>query len=103
MRAIQDDGIGCGLHRSEIALGVAAITGLLGLQDAFQIAVFAALPGSDLGRSVRPSAIAWDEVLNRPMFVPGKQYLYGLHLLTQQRIGQFWLNLLVWLISPLRL
>jgi hypothetical protein len=76
--------------------------------DGDTIAVFASLPGTNLiadcrlqiadlsGQSaiklVRPSAIAWDEVLDRPMFVPGKQYLYGLHLLTARQSALDTLN-----------
>jgi hypothetical protein len=32
-------------------------------------------------QSCQPAAIAWDEPFNRPMFIPKKQYLYGLFLL----------------------
>jgi hypothetical protein len=60
--------------------------------DGDTIAVFAALPGSDLAEAIHPSAVAWDEVLDRPMFVPGKQYLYGLHLLMRQRPASDALN-----------
>jgi hypothetical protein len=70
-----------------------ALLGPMGADfDGDTIAVFAALPGSDSARTVRPSAIAWDEVLNRPMFVAGKQYLYGLHLLAQKRAAVDALN-----------
>jgi len=41
------------------------------------------LPGTagDVGSGRGPSALAWDELLQRAMFVPGKQYLFGLHRL----------------------
>jgi hypothetical protein len=46
------------------------------------VALFAALPGAaDPPPDCRPAALAWHGLLNRAMFLPTKQYLYGLHLL----------------------
>jgi hypothetical protein len=48
--------------------------------DGDTVTVFRDLPGGE-GIGGPPSRIAWDEVRNRPVFSPTKQYLYGLHLL----------------------
>lgn len=44
------------------------------------LTVLGRIPGIDAGQVSKqaPSQICWDEVLNRPLFVPRKQYLYGL-------------------------
>lgn len=50
------------------------------------IAVFRTLPGFDNPEAdqVTPSRIGWDELWERPMFLPSKQYIYGLHLLQRK-------------------
>jgi hypothetical protein len=65
----------------------ASLLGPMGADfDGDTIAVFATLPGmkGDLAE-VRPSRLAWDAVLQRPLFVPGKQYLFGLSLVGKDR------------------
>jgi hypothetical protein len=54
--------------------------------DGDTVALFARLPveTGDLSRC-RPPVLAWDESLQRAMFVPGKQHHYGLHRLTKDR------------------
>jgi hypothetical protein len=63
----------------------ASILGPMGADfDGDSMAVFghlAGLVGSP--EAVRPSALAWDGLLERGMFFPGKQYLFGLYLLTR--------------------
>jgi hypothetical protein len=52
--------------------------------DGDTVAVFAHVPGALTDPAVcRPSAIAWHTLLDEPMFIPGKQYQYGLFLLSQ--------------------
>jgi hypothetical protein len=46
--------------------------------------VFQGVPG-DLGKPLLPSEIAWDKVLGRTLFYAGKQYVYGAHLLQQDK------------------
>jgi len=58
----------------------ASLLGPMGADfDGDTIALFATLPRqpADIGRC-RPSTLAWDETFRRAMFVPGKQYRYGL-------------------------
>ena len=42
MRAIENDGVGGGLHRRQVALGVAGVAGLLRLEDRLQTEQLAA-------------------------------------------------------------
>jgi hypothetical protein len=52
--------------------------------DGDTVAVFAHISGALADPAVcRPSAIAWHPLLEEPMFIPGKQYQYGLFLLSQ--------------------
>jgi hypothetical protein len=71
----------------------ASLLGPMGADfDGDTLAVFATLPGEGAGvTAARPSRLAWDELLQRPMFVPGKQYLFGLHRLMHdpQRLQAF--------------
>jgi hypothetical protein len=63
----------------------ASLLGPLGADfDGDTVALFAALPDvtGDVS-ACRPPALAWHRLLDRPMFFPGKQYVYGLHLLTR--------------------
>jgi hypothetical protein len=55
--------------------------------DGDTVAMFGELPraGVDLSRC-RPSALAWDQLMDAPTFLPGKQYIYGLYLLTQPKL-----------------
>jgi RNA polymerase Rpb1, domain 2 len=58
----------------------ASLLGPMGADfDGDTVALFADLPGQplDCGR-FRPSTLAWDEILERPMFLATKQYRYGL-------------------------
>lgn len=52
--------------------------------DGDTIAMYSSLPGEpgDLA-TCRPSHLAWDNSLKRAMFVPGKQFRFGLGLLSQ--------------------
>jgi hypothetical protein len=63
----------------------ASILGPLGGDyDGDTVALFAALPGAaDPSSACRPAALAWHGLLDRAMFLPTKQYLYGLHLLRE--------------------
>jgi hypothetical protein len=63
----------------------ASLLGPMGADfDGDTVAVFSRLPAvSADSAAVRPSALAWDALLDRPLFMPGKQYLYGLHLVMQ--------------------
>ena len=58
--------------------------------DGDTVAMFAELPGQpETDAQARPPRIAWDSSLKRAMFVPGKQYIYGLALLAsdERRLG----------------
>jgi hypothetical protein len=61
----------------------ASLLGPMGADfDGDTIAVFAHLPETAANvTAARPSRLAWDALLQRPLFVPGKQYLFGLHRL----------------------
>lgn len=61
--------------------------------DGDAVTVFRAIPGEG-GQTdpVLPSAMAWDEVRDQPVFLPGKQYIYGLHLLQKDSRQQDDLN-----------
>jgi hypothetical protein len=53
--------------------------------DGDAVVVFGCLPGEEGAPAVGPpSATAWDEVLGRAVFYPGKQYAYGIDLLQRQ-------------------
>lgn len=60
--------------------------------DGDTVAFFTDLPDSPIVETCHPSAIAWDgdATSGRAVFVPGKQYIYGLHLLRQspERLAQ---------------
>jgi hypothetical protein len=68
----------------------AAVLGPMGGDcDGDTVAVFRSIPGEEESATpVPPSGMAWDDVLRRPVFMPGRQYLYGLHLLQQDRDRQ---------------
>jgi hypothetical protein len=60
----------------------ASLLGPMGADfDGDTMAVFADLPGQPGPAGCCPTALAWDDLLGREMFVPGKQYLFGLLLL----------------------
>lgn len=66
----------------------ASLLGPMGADfDGDTMAVFAALPGvsADL-HTRRPSTLAWHPLMDKPMFAPGKQFLFGLHLLVQDPV-----------------
>lgn len=62
----------------------ASLLGPLGADfDGDTVALFAALPGASAGSaSCSPPTLAWHPLLEEATFKPGKQYQYGLHLLT---------------------
>lgn len=64
----------------------ASILGPLGGDcDGDVVAMFGGLDEAcACGPAPQPVAAAWDELTKRPMYVPGKQYIYGLHLLRSQ-------------------
>ena len=51
--------------------------------DGDTVAVFGALPAPAEGAACLPPRLAWHPLLERPLFVPGKQYQYGLYRLMQ--------------------
>jgi hypothetical protein len=59
----------------------ASLLGPMGADfDGDTVALFAALPGArEQMMEAGPAAVAWHDLLGRPMFVPGKQYQFGLH------------------------
>jgi hypothetical protein len=52
--------------------------------DGDAIMVFHRVTGHDDAQPPLPSEVALDEVLNRGVFYPGKQYVYGIHLLQRR-------------------
>jgi hypothetical protein len=51
--------------------------------DGDTVMVFGKIPIPGASLPLLPSVVAWDEVLKRCPFLPGKQFAYGVHLLQQ--------------------
>ncbi len=73
----------CRLAEGDVIRLPASLLGPLGADfDGDTVALFASVPGQpeDISK-YRPSTLAWDVTMERPMFLPGKQYRYGLNRL----------------------
>jgi hypothetical protein len=68
-----------------IRLPAGVLGPLGGDYDGDCVAVFNTVPGfdDDQGQQGIPSRMGWDDVWCKPMFMAGKQYVYGLHLLQE--------------------
>jgi len=68
----------------------ASLLGPLGADfDGDTVAVFAAIPGVEIPSAARPHGGAAHDLTGQALFVPGKQYVYGLALLEESALADF--------------